>query len=158
MMKLQSVLFAITLTVLTLSIGCDTTLDDFDPSEDPLTGKIGGEEWTYSSAYASENIRTSILEGLLILQDIQDPCAIRLPTDPYISIKVPSLRETYNLPSINGNIEVIFNTRNGAKRLTASGGFIQVVAFSGREAIGFINATFDDDNFVEGSFVLEICN
>jgi hypothetical protein len=142
--------------LLSAIVSCESSIDQFDTEKDPLVGKIGGEDWKYASGNARFNVNTNSLSGLLVAKGVQDPCAIRLSGDAHLTLIVPAERGTYNLGIFNGP-EIIFNTPSGAQRFTASGGFIQIAAINSRQALGYINATFDDDNYVQGAFLVDIC-
>lgn len=149
-------IFCLVLIALSGILSCDDTLDDFDPSKNPLTGKIGGEEWTYGSGWVGTQGFSNLLQGLILLNP-KDPCSVRLTNAGHIQVRFPAAEQTFDLPFPTQDGHVIFAETNGGRQLTASSGFIQLVSITGREAIGFLSADFDDDNFVEGTFVLEIC-
>lgn len=138
--------------------GCDGDINDFDPNKSPITGVIDGEEWSYAGGNGQYNAFNDDVTGMFYPQTVQDPCGVRATSNPHISIKFPAFRENYNIPTYNNRAYVIFNTQDGAKRLTAASGFIEIVAINGTEAIGFVSANFDDDNYIEGTFALNICN
>ncbi|MFY0605703.1 MAG: hypothetical protein JXR10_03250 [Cyclobacteriaceae bacterium] len=158
MMKSSKLFFGVLAALMLCFSGCDNTLDNFDTDKDPLVGKIGGEDWSYISGGAKARPTTSQIEGFLTGLNVIDPCTIRVLGEPYLELSLPSRIANYNLPSASGEVKLVFVSRNGDKRLSVTGGYLEIVALSGRQALGRINATVDDDNFVEGSFLLEICN
>ncbi len=158
MMKCTNIWLLVVSFMLFTLIGCDNTLDNFDTEKDPLIGKIGGEDWKYISGGARSDLRTNQIAGLLTGLNVQEPCAIRVLGEPYLELRVPGRIGNYNLPSANGEVTLIFVSRNGEQRLSVTGGFMEIAALSGRQALGRINASVDDDNTVEGSFLLEICD
>lgn len=137
---------------------CDSDINDFDVEKDPLKGMIGGQDWTYVTGNAQHDSFANSLTGLIMAESKPDPCAIRVSNEAHLAIRIPALRQSINLPYANNQYYVIFSLPNGTKRLTASGGFIEVVAISTTEMIGYISADFDDGNTVKGAFRLEICN
>ncbi|MFT6882048.1 MAG: hypothetical protein ACI83W_000396 [Marinoscillum sp.] len=142
--------------LLSAIVSCESSIDQFDTEKDPLKGKIGGEDWEYASGNARFNVITNYLSGIMVAKGVQEPCAIRLSGDAHLTFQVTAERGTFNLGNFNGP-EIIFNTAAGAQRFTASGGFIQIAAIDSRQALGYINATFDDDNYVQGAFLVDIC-
>jgi len=138
---------------------CKDDISGFDLEKDPLKGKIGGEEWQYAAGSANVNNSSYYLEGLIVGESTQDPCAIRVSSKLHLSIKIPGRKGSYNInSSLNSEATIIFNLPNGVKRFTATGGFVEVVAVGSQQLIGYMSADFDDDNTVQGSFLLEFCN
>ena len=161
-MSLKNIVPRLLLLMLLPAAGCLSSCEDdisgFDLEKDPLKGKIGGEEWQYAVGSANANNSSYYLEGLIVGESAQDPCAIRVSSKPHLSLKIPGRKGSYNLPFAANEGYVVFNLPNGAKKLTASGGFIEVVAVGSQQLIGYMSADFDDDNTVKGSFLLEFCN
>ncbi len=161
-MNLKNIAPRLFMLVLLAATGCLSSCKDdingFDLEKDPLKGKIGGEEWQYAAGSANVNNSSYYLEGLIVGESTQDPCAIRVSSKLHLSIKIPGRKGSYNLPFPANEGYVIFNLPNGTKKFTASGGFIEVVAVGSQQLIGYMSADFDDDNTVQGSFLLEFCN
>ena len=140
-------------------MGCEDKINPYDLERDPLRGKIGGEDWNYTAGNAQFNTFDNDITGLITAIDISDPCAIRISNDPHITLKFPAVRRNYTLPFINQNDGfVIFNLKGGTKKLTATSGFLEVVAITSTEVVGYISADFDEKNNVQGAFLLQICN
>lgn len=157
-MNIRTTLLSISVLLMALLTSCDNDINDFDPELDPLKGKIAGQDWQYAAGNAQFDGFRNDVEGLIIGEGVQDPCGVRVTSKAHLRVRFPADRRNFTLPFIDNEGYVIFNHPNGAKRLTASAGFIEVVAISGTEVIGFINADFDDNNTVQGSFELRVCN
>lgn len=141
--------------VLALMTSCDSDTNNFDLDKDPLKGTIGGKSWTFETGNAE--YRSNLITGLLIAQEVQDPCGVRSTIHSHLSVELPAGRGNYNLPFVNNYGYVKFHIGEGAS-YTATSGFIEVVALSGTEVIGYVSADFDDNNHVQGSFLLQVCN
>lgn len=139
-------------------ISCNGNVNNFDASKDPLTGLIDGQKWDYASANGNYYSNTNSIRGMIMVEDTNDPCGIVVTNNPHLTVQFPAQRQTYTLTGAGQGFYVIFNTKNGEKRLTATGGFIQIVSVSTAGAIGYINANFDDNNDVKGAFTLTVCN
>ena len=144
------------LTALVFGIGCSDNLKDFDPTEDPLTGMIGGEEWTYTKGRVAFSNTSNFASGLILAENTNDPCAVVATVNPHVSLSFPAIRGNYTL-SVD-NVEVVFNLQGGSVKLTAPSGFLEIVSVAGTEVIGFLSAYLDDENSVEGTFVMNACN
>ena len=135
---------------------CDSDTNKFDLDKDPLKGVIGGKSWAYAVGNAQYTSNT--ITGLILAEEVQEPCAVRLTSDAHLSVKMPAIRGNHNLPFINNNGHVIFDLAGSSTRYTATSGFIEVVELNGSEVVGYISAEFDDNNHVQGSFLLQVCN
>lgn len=151
------------LVVLALCSSCNNDVNDFNPDKDPLTGMVGGEDWTYGSGNASYEYFSGDYTGIILDVDLDDPCT-RVPggvSESHLVVRFPAQRGNYNLPYINntGNTaEVIFDLPDG-KRYTATAGFLEIVQITSTDIVGFISADYDEEsNYVEGAFILRICN
>ncbi len=148
----------ISIVSLTGIFSCGSDVNDFDPEKSPVKGVIGGEDWEYQSANGLYNASYGFIEGRMLPDSLADPCAVRVTSKPHLFFRVPAQRYNFNLPTIDGSAVVNFNFDNGSKNLTASGGYIEIVEISGNYAIGALNAVFDDENEVQGTFLIQICN
>lgn len=137
---------------------CDSDVNDFDPERSPVKGVIGGQNWEYQSANGLFNASYGFIEGRMLPDSLSDPCAVRVTSKPHLFYRVPAQRNQFGLPTVEGSAVVTFNFEEGNKILTASGGFIEIVEINGNYAIGALNAVFDDDNEVQGTFLIRICN
>lgn len=139
-------------------IGCDKDTNNFDLNKDPLRGVIGGKEWEYTVGNGEYLISANRITGLIMNEDLQDPCVKKLSSLSHLSVRFPPVRASYNLPFIGNDGYIVFSLAGGSTKYTATSGFIEVVEVSSHAVIGYISADFDDNNHVQGSFLLEICN
>lgn len=156
MKKVLLFLAAGSLMALVALTSCNDGADDFDLTKNPLDGKIEGAEWVFVNGNASRNASTGQMNCFLLSKEVTDPCSVRASFDPYIYLKFPPQKGTYNI-GFNA-AEVIFSYKNQTKQLNAYAGYIQIVYVSGTSIIGYLSADIDEDNIVEGSFSLKVCS
>ncbi|REE01735.1 hypothetical protein [Marinoscillum furvescens] len=140
-------------------LGCGEKIQDFDPNKDRLEGKIAGEAWAYRTGNLRYSTSINALTGLIVDFDVQEPCGVRLTSQPHVELRIPAQRGNYDLNSFTDNrLYLKLHHENSTKIYTATAGFVEVLAISQLEAMGFISAEFDENNKVQGSFLLRICN
>ncbi|MEQ8470071.1 MAG: hypothetical protein RIC35_02745 [Marinoscillum sp.] len=137
---------------------CDDSTNRLDLNKDPLSGKINGVEWEYTGGNALYRPFDNEATGLILNQETTDPCTIKLTSLAHVQVILPTFETTLNLPDVQNRAVIKMASPNGGPIYTASGGFVQIVEVTGREIIGYISATYDDDNYVQGSFYVKICN
>lgn len=139
-------------------VSCDDSINQFDLDEDPLIGKINGEDWSYTVGRADYSLVSNQAAGYIFNEELENPCLKVNTTAAHVLIAFPTAKGNYNLPFINNTGYVKFATPNGGPIYTAAGGFLEIVEVNSYEIIGYISADFDDDNYVQGSFLVEVCN
>ena len=134
--------------------------DDVDLPDVPLAGKIGGIDWEYKMGNSRLVSVDSKYRFLLLstLEQGNDPCPIVSSTNPHIQMILPLESGSYTLPLPVLSESVMFVLGNGTV-LTATAGFIEIIAvdFDSQQLAGYIQADFDDDNAVLGTFIVDFC-
>ena len=134
---------------------CDNELGEDLPL---LTGQVGGQSWTFKLGKAlrdpfGEEFNISFYSE----QEFgDDPCAIGNSNNTHLTITIPSSLGNYNLPQ-NGE-SLVFQQAGSNAAVQAASGFIEITQLTGLRGIGYLQATFDDANTVEGRFQFDICN
>lgn len=145
-----------TFCLLFVFAGCNNQYLELE--KNPLKGEIDGKEWVFGSGWVTyDPIYSQGLKGILFEQDLNDPCSKVQIIEPHISLSIPYARGNYNLPFPEPNYFVDFSV-DGVKEYTASSGFIEIVAVTSTEVVGFLSADFDDENNAQGSFSLRLCD
>lgn len=144
--------------VIVALFSCGSDINNFDPNKSPVEGVVGGQEWQYKSANGSYNASFGHIKGIMTEDSLSDPCAIRIANKPHLFFQIPARRFNFTLPTIDGSATVMFNYDNNSQIYTASSGYIEIVEINSNYAIGSLNALFDDDNQVQGTFIVQICN
>jgi hypothetical protein len=133
--------------------------DETDIPNEPLTGTVAGEPWNYK--FGNATLFTGDFKyRFLFLSDLEigeDPCTIVNSTNPYIQVILPLQTGSYSLPLTPPQENLRFIYGDGTV-LSAASGFIEVFAIDQARIVGYIQAEIDDDNSVEGRFVVEICS
>ena len=146
--------FLISLSLLLLG-SCDNDNGDNLPL---LAGKVDGEDWSLKLGKALRDPFTEELD-LSFFSTVEfgnDPCAIGNSNNAHLTITIPNQLGNFNIP-FNGE-SLIFEQAESIASLQATSGFIEITQLTGIRGIGYLQATFDEDNTVEGRFQFEICN
>ncbi|MCP4457621.1 MAG: hypothetical protein GY816_06285 [Cytophagales bacterium] len=134
--------------------------DDIDVPDVPLAGKIGGVDWEYkmgNSTLISADFKYKFL--LLSTKELgDDPCPIISSSNPHLQMILPLQSGDYSIPLPVFDESVKFVLGNGTV-LSATAGFITIIAIDPdtQQLVGYIDADFDDDNQVSGTFIVELC-
>ncbi|MEO9482919.1 MAG: hypothetical protein ABJG47_05710 [Ekhidna sp.] len=127
-----------------------------------LEGKINGLDWNYSSANAYL-VSSDFQYQARFLSDeeaVSDPCALPSPSLRNVrAIFRPATGPFFVAPQAldNNQVQVTFDI-SPSQRLVASSGFMEIYVIDNQVVIGFLQAVLDDDNTVEGTFEIRLCN
>lgn len=159
MKKIHLLLFG--LSAIILSCG-----DDEKPSysfkHQDLSGKIGNVAWQYGDGYAEiygmEN--NSQLQVDLFIELDGEGCNV-LPEGDEVLFTVPNKIGVYKLKADlndleNGHFVNLFEEKNTMNHLAARGA-IEILSITESKVTGRIDATFDDESFINGNFTVGIC-
>ncbi len=134
--------------------------DEIDLPDEPLAGKIDGQDWEtkFGNAYIySSDLKYKYL--LLSTAELgDDPCPILSSSNPHLQMILPLGTGSYSLPLPVFSENVKFVLGDGTV-LSATSGFIEVIAINPdtNELVGYLQADFDEDNEVMGTFIIELC-
>ncbi len=136
--------------------------NDIQLPDQILQGKINGEEWTYKSAnaYLISSDFSYRARFLSSEEPVSDPCALPAPSLRNIkAIFRPSEGSFFVAPQAvdNNQVQVSFDI-SPSRSLIATSGFMEVYAIDNLVVIGYLQAVLDDNNTVEGSFEIRLCN
>ncbi len=155
--RFKHFIFILGLGGLSFSISCG---DKIDIPNTPLAGKIDGQDWEFKFGNAYIFSGGQIPEytfRLLSTSELgNDPCPIVSTTKAHLKMVLPLGTGSYSIPFSDFNETVKFDYGNGTV-LAATSGFVEIFAIDQNQLIGYIQAVLDDDNIVEGRFVIEIC-
>ena len=134
--------------------------DDIDVPDVPLAGKIGSTDWDYKfgNAYLfSSELKYKFLL-LSTLESGEDPCPIISSSNPHLQMILPFAAGSYSLPLPLFDENVKFVLGDGTV-FQATSGFIEVIAINPdtQQLVGYIQADFDEDNSVLGTFIVNFC-
>lgn len=146
---------ALAMLFLMAFIACDNELGEDLPL---LNGQVGGQSWTFKLGKALRDPFGEELDlSFYSEQEFgDDPCAIGNSNNTHLTITIPVNLGNYNLPQ-NGQ-SLVFQQAGSNASVQAASGFIEITQLTGIRGIGYLQATFDDDNTVEGRFQFDICN
>ena len=132
--------------------------DNSELETEPLEGIIAGEAWTFKYAKAIYNEIDNLYDAELYgtQQTNDDPCSIFISGESHLSIQIPNATGNFQVPA---DMQVIFQLPGGGNDLyRATSGFVEVTSSAGGQLVGYIQASYDDDNSVEGTFSFRRCN
>lgn len=149
--------FIFLLFLLTLSTLMSCFRDGVDVPDEPLAGKIGGQDWSYalSSNFFYGNGKYTFL-FLSDEENSSESCSVVNSTNPHIRVVLPYSVGSYSLPLPQPIENLKFVLGNGSE-LQATSGFIEVLAVDGLRMSAYISAQVDDNNFVEGRIIVRLC-
>jgi hypothetical protein len=143
-----------------LLVSVTSCLDDgIDIPNTPLSGKINGQDWTYSftSSALYSGSPTKYTFFLFSEEELNnDPCAAVSSTKPHLRVILPLQIGSYPLGPQQGVENLRFVYGNGGE-FSATSGSVEILAFDFRRMAGYIQAIGDDNNTVEGRFTAELC-
>jgi hypothetical protein len=153
----RHILFALSVVMVGGLISCG---DDVDIPKTPLEGLIEGQEWSFKFGNAYPEIAGQIPKYKFLLLSNEefgdDPCPIRTSTKKHVRMILPLGTGSYSIPFSNFNESVKFDMGDG-RVFSATSGFIEIFGVDQNQLVGYIQAVLDEDNIVEGRFVVEIC-
>lgn len=152
---MRKLLLMFSIVSLLTFLSCDNDIGGDLPL---LAGRVGGEAWTLKLGKA---IRTPFQDELEVsffseaeLGD--DPCAIGNSNNTHLTLTIPNELGNFNLP-LNGT-SLTFEQAGSTTSFAATAGFIEITQLTGLRGIGYLQATFNEDNTVEGRFQFDVCN
>ncbi len=151
----------VSFTLAVLLIITIQSCDDDDGLDGELVaGKVSGLDWSFQYAKANFNASTNAFDVELfdVRETASDPCAV-VSINAYIGMSIPNEPGTYNLPFTDPKYTLTFNQEGvGQEFFVANSGFVEIFSISGRRIGGYLQAYYDDENSVEGTFVFDRCN
>jgi hypothetical protein len=126
---------------------------------DPMVGKIGGQDWTFKfgNAYLETGDLKYRLRFLGMQESGEDPCPIVGSGNPHMEMltKITPSSRSLPLPVFSESLKFVLG--NGTV-YSATSGFIEITLVDNLIIYGYLQAIFDDNNSVQGSFRIRICN
>ena len=124
-----------------------------------MQGSVTEEAWEikfangfiYSSDFKYEVKFLSTKEGA------SDPCAVPSTGNPFVSMIIPLQRGSFSIPLPINDESVKFHDGRGTT-LHATSGFLEIFDIDNSRIFGYLQAHRDDENSVEGSFEVVLCN
>lgn len=153
--KASRIKLVVSVLLLAVLISCN---DENTQESTPLAGKIGSADWSYKYAKANYNEIDENYDVELYgtQQTDSDPCSIFISGESHLLTQIPNAVGNYQIPS---DTYVIFDqegTNSGSFRATS--GFMEVTAAAGGQIVAYMEATYDEDNTVSGTFSFSRCN
>ena len=140
--------------------GCNS--DDVQLPANRLEGFIDGKEWSYKSAngYLISSDFKYRVRFLSSEETVGDPCSQPNPSLTHVkAIFKPAEGSFFVTPqALDPNqVQVTFEIST-SQNITATSGFMEIYAIDNQIVIGYLQAVLDNENKVEGSFEIRLCN
>lgn len=153
-------IFLCSMVFLPLFCGCSN--DEIQLPDKVLQGSIDGKDWTYKSANAflRSTDFTYTVKFLSDAESVTDPCTLPSPGLAHAKAIFRPAIGSFTISPLavdNNQVQVAFQL-TPAKALIASSGFMEVYDINGQVVFGYLQAVLDDENIIEGSFQIRLCN
>jgi hypothetical protein len=126
-------------------------------SDQPLSGVIGGQTWTFGSGETDANLSTTDSFFVNLYPGTVTPCAFAAPAGTsQVVMTVPATPGSYPL-SLQRNVSLTSYVGNTSYNNAATRGLLVIDSVTATTVSGGLNATFDDANHVDGQFQATIC-
>lgn len=140
--------------------GCGN--DEIQLPDKQLEGVINGESWSYKSAnaYLASSDFQYRIRFLSSKESVSDPCTLPAPTLTHVkAIFKPAAGSFFVSPHAldDNQVQVSFEI-SASQNLIAQSGFMEIYAIDNQVIIGYLEASFGEENKVEGSFEIRRCN
>lgn len=150
-MKTLTALFAISMMAL---VGCAS--DDGTPalSDATMTGKVGGQTWTFAAGHTSAFLSEGEPDFFASLYPMTfTACGFSEPAGNHLIVAIPKTPGEYEM-SLSRNMTFVVGESNN---LIATNGKIVVDEVTATTVKGGLVATYDGQNEVNGRFEVTIC-
>ena len=122
-----------------------------------LQGMVGSKAFTYKYGKANQNwlIDGYIAELYGQDQEDEDPCLIYASSSSYISLEIPSTIGFYQIPS---DLAITFQQPGIAdESYQATSGFLEVIDMNLGRMNVYLEANYNTENTVRGTFIIDLC-
>jgi len=133
--------------------------DEIQLSDQQLQGMVAGEEWQlkFSNAYLYSSDFKYQIKFLSTRESAEDPCAVPSTANAHVSMIIQLQRGSFSIPLPITDESARFNWSDGSSAIATSG-FLEIFDVSNSRIFGYLQAQLDDENSIEGSFEVIICN
>ncbi len=133
--------------------------NDIQLPDQVLVGKVEGKDWElkFGNAFIFSSDLKYQIKFLSTQESAQDPCAVPNTGNNHISMIMPLQRGSFSIPLPIVSESARFHYSDGSSAIATSG-FLEIFDIDNLRIFGYLQAQLDDDNTVEGSFEVLICN
>jgi len=131
---------------------------DFTIADSPLSGKIGGESWTFKSGFSDSFLSDDKGFFVSLYPEAVADCSSSPPTGDSILIKIPKQAGTYEF-SLNNNMTLVDDGPDGPDNLVVTTGVLEVKEVSDTTITAGLYGIYGNDpnNEVSGQFTVTLC-
>lgn len=156
-MKIKSILKIELIFIALFVFSCGDDENEYSFKNQDLSGKIGGDSWTYEDGFIDEFTfegKDFLSSNLTLTQD-GSVCEVDLEGN-YIYFGAPKKVGVYKLKGGNERIFLVMNNNHTAS-FDANKGAIEILSITETQVTGRIDARFNGNNFVNGNFTVSFC-
>jgi hypothetical protein len=153
-MKTLTSLFAVSMMALvTTAGGCGTDDGTAPLNETTMTGKVGGQPWTFAAGHTSAFLSEGEPDFFATLHPMAfTACGFSEPSGNHLIVALPKAPGEYEM-SLSRNMTFVV----GSDNKIAIDGHIAVTEVTATKLKGGIAAKFDSQNEINGTFEISIC-
>lgn len=124
-----------------------------------LEGMVAGEPWKFKlgNAYLYSSDLKYQIKFLSTEEGAEDPCTVPSTANAHVSMIMQLRRGSFSIPLPITDESARFHWPNGSSAIATSG-FLEIFDINNARVFGYLQAQLDEDNIVEGSFEVLICN
>jgi len=124
-------------------------------SDQPLSGVIGGQPWTFGSGETDAFLSSADSLFVNLYPGTVTPCSFDAPTDAnLVTMQVPTTPGSYPL-SLQRNVTLYVASTSFNN--VATRGLLVIDSVTATTVSGGLNTTYDGSNHVDGQFQATIC-
>jgi hypothetical protein len=145
--------------LLLLVVGCGGSGDGGGSatiSSQPLSGKIGGQAWMFTTGETSDALSTSEQLWVDLYADSFDACVAfgAPPNADLVTMMMPRAPGSYD---VNLTLNATIYSASTATNYVATSGRLVIDSVTATTIAGGLNITYNGDNAVNGQFQATIC-
>jgi len=143
-----------------LSVLSGCVKDEVNLPDQRLQGSVGKEAWEYDKAngFLQADL-TYQVRFISNKEPVSDPCTLPRPGLPHVKAVFKPAIGSFSVNTqvlADDQVQVAFEL-SPSTTITAVSGFMEIYDINNNVVLGYLQAALDEDNTVEGSFQLRLC-
>ena len=140
-----------------LSLGVMGACAGYEVTDQPLTGKVGSNPWTFVEGYTDDFLSDEdSFRAELYPADVDECGFFRPGAMDHLLVRIPTATGEYEL-SLQQNMTYVVYDEEGPRNLVATEGVLVVESIDATTIMAGLHSRFDGDNEVDGNFEITIC-
>lgn len=135
---------------------------DYSFIDQVAQGQIEGKSWIYSNGMAipdtdDEGVSYFIIRLYSTTDVVENVCDLTFPDYDRLHFNLPQVTKLYNLSLSEEGVNVLMFEHETKISNVANQGAIEILDITETQVIGRLDVRYNDTNFINGNFTLEIC-